>query len=112
MIATPVRRTLRSQRLRARAMRFAQGKRAEGLPAGGISVCIRGGVYRHEQSFVLEDQDSGTADAPIVYTAAEGEEVRISGGIVLPARHFLPVTDEAVRARLQAEVRDRVVQID
>jgi len=87
-------------------------KRNNGLPKGGITVHIREGLYRHEESFVLEEQDSGTPDAPIVYTAAEGEDVRISGGIPLLAEHFLPVTDEAVRARLQEEVRDHVLQMD
>ncbi|MEF2245279.1 right-handed parallel beta-helix repeat-containing protein [Paenibacillus sp. IITD108] len=87
-------------------------KHASGMPKGGITVYIREGLYRHEESFVLEEQDSGTPEAPIVYTAAEGEEVRISGGIPLSAEHFLPVTEEAVRARLQADVRDRVLQID
>lgn len=87
-------------------------KRATGLPEGGINVRIRGGLYRHEESFLLEEQDSGTVDAPIAYIAEEGETVRISGGISLPVQQFLPVADEAVKARLQPDVRDRIVQID
>ncbi|MBO9608821.1 MAG: right-handed parallel beta-helix repeat-containing protein [Paenibacillaceae bacterium] len=87
-------------------------KATSGLPQGGVTVKLRGGVYRLAESFLLEEQDGGTADAPIVYTAEDGEEVRVSGGIDLPAAAFRPVDSEAVRARLQEQVRDRIVQID
>lgn len=87
-------------------------KAASGLPQGGVTVKLRGGVYRLAESFRLEERDGGTADSPIVYTAEEGQEVRISGGIDLPAASFRPVASEAVRARLQEQVRDRIMQID
>jgi hypothetical protein len=87
-------------------------KQTSGFPSGGVTVQMREGVYRLAESFLLEEQDSGTADAKIMYTAADGEDVRISGGINLPAERFLPVGDESVRARLQEQVRDHVLQID
>ncbi len=87
-------------------------KRTNGLPNGGITVLLGEGIYRHEQSFILEEQDSGTAEAPIVYAAAAGADARIIGGISLPTKHFIPVTDESVKVRLRDEVRDLVQQID
>ena len=48
-----------------------------------ITVLVHGGTYRMEQPFVLEPQDSGTAEAPIFYTAAEKEQPVFSGGRVL-----------------------------
>ena len=46
------------------------------LPQGGVAVVFRGGEYRLAETFTLTPADSGTPDAPIVYTAAPGEEAR------------------------------------
>ncbi len=51
--------------------------------AGPITVRIAGGMYHLNEPFVLEPGDSGRADAPIVYEAAEGEQPVISGGRVI-----------------------------
>jgi len=48
------------------------------LPA--VTVLIRGGTYRMTEPFVLESQDSGTAAAPIVYTAEDNQRPVLSGG--------------------------------
>ena len=40
----------------------------------------RGGVHELTRPFELAAQDSGTADAPIVYRAHKGEGVRLAGG--------------------------------
>jgi len=50
------------------------------LPAGGVTVTIGAGTYFLGATFLLDKQDSGTADAPIVYRAAAGAQVRILGG--------------------------------
>ena len=50
-----------------------------------VKVLLREGTYFMEQPFVLTPQDSGTAQAPIVYTAYPGETPVLSGGRVLPA---------------------------
>lgn len=70
--------TLRRARDAVRALK-SQG----GLPDGGVRVVLHGGVYRQEEPLVFTPNDSGTADAPIVYTAAEGEKPIISGGRVV-----------------------------
>jgi len=85
-------------------------KAAGGLPAGGVSVVVRGGVYRIEKPLELTADDSGTADAPIAYVAASGEEVRLVGGQVVT--DFEPLTDPAVLARLDESARGQVVQAD
>ena len=48
--------------------------------AGPRVVQLHGGTYRLTRPLVLTPQDSGTADAPVVYQAAPGERVVISGG--------------------------------
>lgn len=87
-------------------------KAGEGLPAGGITVHIRGGEYpRLEQSFVLEEQDSGTPDSPVIYKAYGEEEVTFVGNMIVDGGKFKPVTEEAVIKRL-GEAADKVLVYD
>jgi hypothetical protein len=87
-------------------------KAAGGMPAQGITVAVRAGVYSLTRTFELGAQDSGTAEAPVVYRAYPGETVHLSGGVDLPAAAFTAVTDAAVLPRLAAAVRGKVVQAD
>jgi hypothetical protein len=87
-------------------------KAADGLPAGGVTVWIRGGVYHLAASFQLGAEDSGTADAPIVYRAYQDEEVRISGGQGVDPSRLKPVTDAAALARLDESARGHVLALD
>ncbi|SFD52714.1 Right handed beta helix region [Paenibacillus catalpae] len=90
-----------------------QLKQSPGLPDGGVTVYLRGGTYNRTGSFLLEEQDSGTADKPITYKAYPGESVRLSGGLNLEKSWFEPVTDEAVLNRIiSTDARTKVVQVD
>jgi parallel beta-helix repeat protein len=61
-----------------------------GLPEGGVTVYLRGGIYKRTTTFDLDSRDSGDANKPIVYCAYPGEEVIISGGenIISPWREY------------------------
>ncbi len=49
--------------------------------AGGpVTVLLHGGTYYLPETLVFTAEDSGTEKAPIVYEAAPGEEVVVSGG--------------------------------
>ncbi len=48
-----------------------------------ISVLVRGGTYSLAQPFILQPQDSGTADAPVTYAAFRNERPVFNGGRVL-----------------------------
>lgn len=48
--------------------------------SGPVTVWVRAGTYRLTQPLVLEPQDSGTAQRPIVYAAYPGERPVLSGG--------------------------------
>jgi hypothetical protein len=74
------------------------------------TVHIRAGTYVRSQSFQLTEQDSGTADSPIVYRAFESERVRLIGGRILHG--FKPVTDADILARLDESARGHVLQCD
>jgi len=48
--------------------------------AGPVTVWVRGGIYSMQQPLVLEPQDSGTAERPLVFAAYPGEQPVLSGG--------------------------------
>ena len=87
-----------------------QLKEHGGIPAGGVTVWVRGGAYHVTETFKLETVDSGSADSPIVYRAYHGEKPIFSGGVSVTG--FQPVNDPAVLARLPEEARGKVVQAD
>jgi len=78
--------------------------------AGPITVLLRGGIYVLEQTFELNEADSGTKAAPIIYRAYGDEEVRIIGGREVTG--FEPVTDAAILERLDPAARSHVLKAD
>lgn len=85
-------------------------KKEGGLPAGGVTVWLSGGDYVLAQGFKLTSDDSGTADAPIVYRAIPGERARLLGG--RRVHGWKPVADPGIADRLDAQARKKVVQAD
>jgi hypothetical protein len=85
-------------------------KKAGPLPQGGVVVEVSGGVYEMFEPLSLQSQDSGTAEAPIVYRAAKGAEVRLIGGKVVG--QWKPVADPAVLDQLDPTARGHVLQAD
>lgn len=77
-----------------------------------VTVTVESGVYRLAGSFELTAKDSGTADAPVVYRARANGQARVWGGVALEAASFKPVTEAAVRSRLDAAARDKVLVCD
>jgi hypothetical protein len=82
----------------------------QGLPDGGVAVVIRGGIYPVRRPLRLGPEDSGTPQAPICYQAAPGERPIFNGGIRL--QNFKPVQNASLLARLPAEARSQVVQVN
>lgn len=80
--------------------------------SGPATVVVRGGTYPRHQSFVLGPQDSGSGGAPVTWQAAAGEEVRLTGGLLLPGGALTPVTDPDTRDRLKPAARDHVLCLD
>ena len=80
-----------------------------GVPAGGVTVWIAGGVYELGEPFALSEADSGREGAPVVYRG-RGGEARLLGGKVLGA--LTPLTDSAVLERLEAPARNQVRVLD
>jgi len=85
-------------------------KQSKKLPVAGAVVNIRRGIYTVTETFELTAEDSGTADAPIIYRAFEDEQVRLIGGKQISG--FKPITDAATLARISEAHRDKILQID
>ena len=75
---------------------------------GGVAVVIHAGTYWLPEPFELGAEDSGAAGAPVVYRAAKGETVWLSGGMPLKLTEFTRVTDAAALKRLPRPERGRV----
>jgi len=85
-------------------------KQAGGLPDGGVTVSIAGGLYERGQTFELGPEDSGTEKSPIAYRGQPGAAVRLIGGKRVTG--FRPVSDAAVLDRLDPAARGKVHQAD
>ena len=61
------------------------------LPPGGAAVYLRSGTYWRTNTFFLTGSDSGTPEAPIVYSSYPGEQAVISTGTALLSSQWAPL---------------------
>ncbi|MFZ6028750.1 MAG: right-handed parallel beta-helix repeat-containing protein [Chloroflexota bacterium] len=82
------------------------------LPAGGVTVYLRGGVYMMAATFELGAQDSGSDGSPVTYRAYAGETPILSGGASLDPAWFTQVTDSSpVWGRLAPAAQGKLWQV-
>lgn len=67
----------------ARARDAVRELKASAPGTQAITVAIREGIYRVSEPVLFTPEDSGTADAPIIYRTYPGERAAISGGRVI-----------------------------
>ena len=79
-------------------------KRAGDIPADGITVWLRGGVYRISEPIIFTPEDSGTEQSPITYAAYPGERPIISGGRAI---HGLTKHPDGIWRATIPEARER-----
>ncbi len=94
----------------ARARDALRERRAAGQPAEGAVVWLHAGTYRLDRTLVFDERDSGQPDAPVVYRAAPGAEVRLSGGAAVPASALQPVADPGILERILSPEARRAVR--
>lgn len=95
-----------------RARRAVREIRQNGIPEGGITVFLMGGIYRRSETFCLGPQDSGEWGREIVYRSLPGQEVRVCGSVPADGKAFRAVTDPAVLSRLRPEAVGHVMELD
>lgn len=89
---------------------LADQRKSDGGLAAGATIWLRGGDYLRTAAFELAADDSGTADAPIVWRSYQNETARLLGGRTLFG--FEHVTDPAVLNRLSEKARAAVLRVD
>jgi len=92
------------------AVRSLKQSRSGNLPKGGVKIVIGGGDYPWEQTLRLTSEDSGTAATPIIYQVDPGQTAVFRGGVRIAA--WRPISDVELRGKLEAGVRDRVLEAD
>jgi hypothetical protein len=90
--------------------KIRQVKAASGLPAGGITVCVKAGEYT-VAGLVFDSRDSGEAGKPVTYRAYGDGAVMLNGGTTLKSADFEPVSGDA-KNRLAPKAQKNVVQVD
>ena len=81
-------------------------------PAEGFVVYLRGGNYGLSKGIIFSAQDSGTSEAPVVYASYPGEKAMIVGGASINAKHFVPLNNEDIKARVIDETaKNKIMQI-
>jgi hypothetical protein len=84
-----------------------------GLPAGGVVVYIRGGLYPRSTTFLLEAQDSGEPSRPVIYRSFPGEQARFAGAVAFKAGSLSPIKSTSKHyAGLEASARSEVVEVE
>lgn len=82
------------------------------LPAGGVTVYLRGGTYYVDQGMDFTAADSGREGSYIHYTAYPGEDVTISGQIPIQKDWFKPADAAAKKVMLDSKAADKVLMVD
>jgi len=77
-----------------------------------IIVYVREGIYYFTKPFILNSEDGGTENAPIVYAAYQNEKVSIRGSRPIPAASFKKIKDNATLKRIKPNLRDSIVMLD
>jgi len=80
------------------------------LPKGGVKIILAGGTYPIQRTFALTSEDSGTLETPIIYQAKPGQKPILAGGVQI--KKWKPISDPQLRTKLDASVRDNVLQAD
>jgi len=85
-------------------------KRDKGLPLGGVTVTIRGGVYQMTETLELTAEDSGNKESAIMWRAYPNEKPVLMGGVY--ANSFKTVTSNAILERIEEQYRKNIVSVD
>lgn len=98
--------TLDGARKRVRDYRKSYGSGVQ------ISVIFHEGKYYMYDTVKFDENDTGYADSPTIYKAAQGENVIFSGAAPIDVKGFKKVTDPAILDRLPENSREKVGYVD
>ncbi len=94
-----------------RARGEARQRRAQS-PAETITVWLFPGDYFLDRGLELSQADSGRPGAPTIYRSLEGRSARLLNARKVKATDFRRIGDQATLARIPAELRGKILQLD
>ena len=80
-------------------------KTGTGLPAGGITVWVRGGQYVMKEPLVLGPEDSGSAEAPIRYEGFPKEGPVLTGAVEIDGWHMAGKDVPGIKPELVGKIQ-------
>ncbi|MFI4911235.1 MAG: right-handed parallel beta-helix repeat-containing protein [Sedimentisphaeraceae bacterium JB056] len=84
----------------------------DGELEASVTIYLRGGDYFINDSFKLDQRDSGSSDYRVTYCAYNDEKVRFIGGVSIPLSEFEEVTDKSILDRLPDESSGKVLKVN
>lgn len=82
------------------------------LPQDGVTVYLRGGTYYMYDGLEFTEEDSGTEESPITYTAYPGESVTISGETPIDVSWFKEAGSEAKSKLIDKSAQSKLMMVD
>src|ERR1035437_7065313 len=79
---------------------------------GGVTVWLREGVFELPESFSLQEEDSGTENGPVIFSAYPNEKVILSGGKKISSDKVKPISPGAAQLIVQKEAIPQIMEID
>ena len=93
-----------------RARNLIREIKKQHLPKDTISVFLHEGVYRLKRGIVLTAADAGTEKSPVIYRSNEGENVVISGAILI--ENYKMLSDDHFLYRKDSNIGSKIIEID
>jgi len=78
---------------------------------GPFTIELAAGVYPLESTILFGPEDSGSTGKPVTIRSTEKGGAVFQGAVTIPLSKFRPVTDPALRNRLDATARDHVLAL-
>ena len=98
--------------LEAAQKKALDAKEAGAVPAGGIRIYLREGTYYRTDPLVLTQEDSGTEQAPVVYSSYPGEQAVITGGIAINGNDFSLLSEVDKIERLNDDAKGKIYTVN
>ena len=98
--------------LEAAQKKALDAKEAGAVPAGGIRIYLREGTYYRTDPLVLTQEDSGTEQAPVVYSSYPGEQAVITGGVAINGNDFSLLSEVDKIERLNDDAKGKIYTVN
>jgi autotransporter-associated beta strand protein len=85
---------------------------AGGVPVGGVSVWVRGGVYVRTNTFELSATNSGRAGRPVIYRAYPGETPVFTTGTPILSNHFTTLNPSLWSRVMPGVTASNILELD